>query len=179
MDCPAFGELSMHARALLLEVARQFVRNNNGRLLLSMAHMKKRGWKSASMLFKCKKELLDGGFIFETVKGHRPNKASWYALTWFQLDKLKGYDPETERCFQRSAYSKKALIKIMMLNPVRGLNIDPIRPPGGTGLVAPSPDQGAVKGHPAHESRPLHGHHLDMPSELKIIPLHNTYKDNF
>ena len=31
LDCPAYARLSMHARALLLEVARQFVRDNNGR----------------------------------------------------------------------------------------------------------------------------------------------------
>lgn len=46
LDSPAFARLSMHARALLLEVARQFVRDNNGRLLLSRAYMATRGWKS-------------------------------------------------------------------------------------------------------------------------------------
>lgn len=82
LDCPAYARLSMHARALLLEVARQYVRDNNGRLLLSRDYMAKRGWKSSDMLTKAKRELLDAGFIFETVKGHRPSKASWYAVTW-------------------------------------------------------------------------------------------------
>ena len=33
LDCPAYARLSHPARALLFELARQFVRDNNGRLL--------------------------------------------------------------------------------------------------------------------------------------------------
>mgnify|MGYP003578260505 CR=1 FL=1 len=106
MDSPAFMRLSMHARALLLEVARQFSGANNGRLLLSRVYMASRGWNSADMLTKAKRELLEGGFIFETVKGHRPNKASWYAVTWLALDKLPGYDEGAALLFERGAYRK-------------------------------------------------------------------------
>jgi len=62
----------MHARALLIEIAKQFNCGNNGKLLVTKAVMKKRGWNSSSMLAKAKKELLDNNFIFETFKGHRP-----------------------------------------------------------------------------------------------------------
>jgi hypothetical protein len=117
IDSKAYRGLSMHARAVLLEVARQFVRDNNGRLLLSMNYMRKRGWNSASMLAKAKKELIDSGLIFETVKGHRPNKASWYAITWHGLEKLKGYDEGAEKCFIRSAYLRLQPAKINGLNP--------------------------------------------------------------
>jgi len=106
VDSAAYGHLSMHARGLLVELARQFVRDNNGRLLLSLAYMKTRGWRSASMLTKAKRELISCGLIYETVKGHRPNKASWYALTWYSLDKIRGYDSEAEACFVRGAYKK-------------------------------------------------------------------------
>lgn len=112
LDCPAYERLSMHARALLLEVARQFVRDNNGRLLLSRAYMAKRGWNSADMLTKAKRELLDNGFIFETVKGQRPNKASWYAVTWQALDRHPGYDVGAVESFERSAYRKDAALKM-------------------------------------------------------------------
>lgn len=117
VDSVAYGKLSMHARSLLLEVARQFVRDNNGRLLLSMAYMRTRGWRSASMLTKAKKELIAWDLIYETVKGHRPNKASWYALTWYALDKMKGFDPEAEACFVRAAY-KKWEVKMKGLDPI-------------------------------------------------------------
>ena len=92
LDCPGYARLSVHARALLLEVARQYHRDDNGRMLLSRAYLQTRGWKSVDMLTKAKRELLDAGFIFQTVMGHRPNRASWFAVTWRVLDKLPGYD---------------------------------------------------------------------------------------
>ena len=76
LDCPAYARLSHPARALLFELARQFVRDNNGRLLASAAYLAKRGWKSADVITRAKRDLIEAGFVHETVKGHRPNKAS-------------------------------------------------------------------------------------------------------
>lgn len=109
LDCPAYAALSYPARALLIEVARQFVRDNNGRMLLSIAYLSKRGWKSSDVITRAKRELLAAGFIFETVMGHRPNKASWYAVTWRALDKLQGYDEGATASFVRGAYRSNAL----------------------------------------------------------------------
>lgn len=164
LDCPAYGRLSMHARALLLEVARQFVRDNNGRLLLSRAYMATRGWKSMDMLNKCKAELLEAGFIFQTVQGHRPNKASWYAVTWRTLDKLPGYDAGAERCFERGAYQKGAPLKNANLGPPHGTESPAIAPPHGTDTLPAVPPHGAIR--PVLGVRPVppHGHHLETPS---------------
>lgn len=109
LDCPAYTALSYPARALLMEVARQFVRDNNGRMLLSIAYLSKRGWKSSDVITRAKRELLAAGFIFETVMGHRPNKASWYAVTWRTLDKLQGYDEGATASFIRGAYMSTVL----------------------------------------------------------------------
>ena len=46
LDCPAYGHLPHPARSLLLEFARQYVRDNNGRLLASGAFLGARGWTS-------------------------------------------------------------------------------------------------------------------------------------
>lgn len=92
LDSPAYRGLSHPGRSLLMEIARQYVRDNNGRLLASAAYLSKRGWTSSDVITRAKRELLNAGFIFETVKGARPNKASWYAITWHPLDKIKGYD---------------------------------------------------------------------------------------
>lgn len=162
LDCPAYARLSMHARALLLEVARQFVRDNNGRMLLSRAYMEPRGWKSVDMLTKAKRELLEGGFIFQTVQGHRPNKASWYAVTWRALDKLPGYDPGAEKCFERSAYEKGQPLKTASLKPPHGTGRADIEPPHGTGNVPPVPPHGAIRAFSGIRSIPPHGHHLDV-----------------
>src|SRR6218665_2481576 len=92
LDSRAYLGLSHPARALLLELARQLHGDDNGRLLLSRAHLLPRGWKSADVLQRAKQELLDAELVFETVKGQRPNKASWYAVTWHRLGKQDGFD---------------------------------------------------------------------------------------
>ena len=175
LDCPAYGRLSMYARALLFEVARQFVRDNNGRLLLSRAYMATRGWKSNDMLNKCKAELLDGDFIFETVMGHRPNKASWYALTWRSLDKIPGYDAGTEQLFRRGAYQQNMPLKNASLTPPHGTGKPAIAPPHGTERKPTVPPHGAIEAHFGVLSVPPHGHHLEMPS-IAVNCQHGIYK---
>lgn len=175
LDCPAYARLSMHARALLLEVARQFVRDDNGRMLLSRAYMETRGWKSVDMLTKAKRELLEGGFIFQTVMGHRPNKASWYAVTWRALDKLPGYDAGAEKCFERGAYQKTAPLIGAVLIPPHGTERAVIVPPHGTETLPTVPPHGAIRGVFAPVSVPPHGHPLDMPS-IAINPEHGIYR---
>lgn len=166
IDSKAYERLSVHARALLIEVARQFVRDNNGRLLLSRAFMETRGWKSSDMLTKAKRELLEGGFIFETVKGHRPNRASWYAVTWQTLDRHPGYDPGAVELFRRSAYLRCDPLKNTSLRPSHGTERPAIAPPHGTGESAPVPPHGPIRAVSAPLSVPPHGHHLEMPSAV-------------
>lgn len=165
MDSPAYSHLSMHARGLLLELARQFSGDNNGRLLLSRAYMEKRGWKSADMLTKAKRELLAGGFIHETVKGQRPNRASWYAVTWQRLDRIPGYDPGALESFERGAY-RFNVAKNASLCPSHGTESPPIAPPHGTGALSVVPRHGAIRPSKAASSVPPHGHHLEMPSAV-------------
>lgn len=164
LDCPAYARLSHPARALLFEVARQFVRDNNGRLLLSRAYMAKRGWKSADTVGNAKRELLTAGFIHETVMGHRPNKASWYAVTWRSLDKMLGYDPGAAETFKRSAYQQSVPMKNASLSPPAGTERVLIVPPAGTGRVPTVPPAGPIKAVLSPPSVPPAGHHLEMPS---------------
>lgn len=165
LDCAAYSHLSMHARALLLELGRQFSGDNNGRLLLSRAYMERRGWKSADMLTKAKRELLAGGFIHETVKGQRPNRASWYAVTWQRLDRIPGYDPGALESFERGAYRFNAG-KNAALCPSHGTESRSIAPPHGTGAPSVVPPHGAIRPEKAGASVPPHGHLLEMPSAV-------------
>ena len=164
LDCHSYAALSHPAKALLLEVARQFVRDNNGRMLLSRVYMAARGWKSADVIDRAKRELLESGFIFQTVMGHRPNKASWFAVTWRALDKLPGYDPGAEKCFERGAYQKGQPMKNASLSPPHGIGRPLIAPPHGIGKPPPVPPHGAIRPVLPLRSVPPHGHHLEMPS---------------
>lgn len=176
LDCPAYASLSHPARALLLEVARQYHRDDNGRMLLSMKHLKTRGWFSAGVIQKAKQELLDSGFIFETVKGHWPKTASWHAVTWRTLDKLPGYDPGTAECFERGAYrlappkEKRPAPTLKRpksdagLIPSDGTYEAPIVPPHGIEECFLVPPHGTIKTNFKVFSIPSNGLPLDMPS---------------
>lgn len=191
LDCSAYRSLSMHARALLFEVARQFVRDNNGSLLLSRAYMAERGWNSVDMLTKAKRELLEAGFIYETVKGQRPNKASWYAVTWRALDPNPKYDVGASQGFKRGAYATGSACNIVppskppkptreqlyerwrttpkndVLVPPHGTEPRSIGPPHGTEPFPVVPPHGTNKATFGGPSVPPHGHHLDMPSAAR------------
>lgn len=168
MDCPAYARLSHPARGLLMEFARQFVRDNNGRLLASGAYLAKRGWTSTDVITRAKRELLEAGFIFETVKGQRPNKASWYAVTWRALDKCTGYDFRIQGAFERGAYLKNEPLKIDALTPRDGVESARIAPSHGVRPPATTPSHGAIRPHLDQVSTPSHGDHLEKPSVRKF-----------
>ena len=163
LDSPNFKKLSANAKALLLEVGRQLGKNNNGRLLLSKAYLLPRGWKSSDMISKGKKELLDCGFIYETVMGHRPNKASWYAITWQGLDKDSRYDAGAWEGWRhaRSGYKNTLLI------PSNGTKEHSIEPADGIAIATTSPLGGTIKPNNCYLPIPLGGNHLEIPSKLR------------
>lgn len=170
LDCAAYARLGHPARALLLEVCRQYVSDNNGRLLLSAAYLGPRGWKSNDVIHRAKQELLEGGFIHETVKGGRPNKASWYAVTWHPIDKLAGYDPGGLESFERGAYRHCGGNQNARLRPADGAGRLRIAPPNGVEPPSPTPRNGAIGASICGPSAPSHGNHLDMPSPAHRQP---------
>lgn len=166
-DCPAYVALSHPARSLLLEIARQYCRDNNGRLLASGAYLAKRGWNSSGVIVRAKRELLDGGFIFETVKGHRPNRASWYAVTWQRLDKLQGYDAGALECFERGAFQKSQPLK-KSLTPSPAVERPLIAPSQGVGSPSATSSKGAIRTVLTPSPTPSEGDHLEVPSAARL-----------
>lgn len=159
IDCPAYSKLSHPARSLLLEIDRQYVRDNNGRLLASFSYLRQRGWTSSDTITKAKRQLLNAGFIHETVKGCRPNKASWYAVTWRTLDWSKRYDEGAVETFIRGAYEKNVLLR-----PSQELKSTLVAPFTDAAECPSVPPDGAIKLDSLSHSRPPHGNHLEEPS---------------
>ena len=153
LDSSAYQSLSHPARSLLMELARQYVRDNNGRLLCSMAYLGPRGWSSNDVITRALRELVAAGFVHQTVQGHRPNKAGWYAITWQTLDRHAGYDAGAVEGFHRSAYQHLQQDSAPRTAPSRGV---------GRGSTAPS--GGAVEGVFDRSSTPSDGDHLEKPS---------------
>lgn len=112
LKCQAYINLSYPAKTLLVDLAMQTsnAAANNGQLLCTEKHMTKRGWNSKGTLQRAKKELIENGFLYETVKGRLPNRAAWYALTFYSLGKRCDYDSGAERGFKRGAYDKNPLL---------------------------------------------------------------------
>lgn len=170
LDCQAYQTLSHPAKALLFEFARQWVRDNNGRLLASRAYLSKRGWGSADVIQRAKTELITAGFVHETVKGHRPNKAGWYAVTWRTLDRIPGYDVGAAETFKRGAYRKNT-----PLIPSGGTGGASIAPSGGTERKRTVPSPGTIRPTFAPSPVPSPGHHLDKPSTGSCEPAHTHH----
>jgi hypothetical protein len=178
LDSAGYLGLSYIARALLIEVARQYHGDDNGRMLLSRSYLATRGWYSADAIQRAKKELLAAGFIFQTVTGMRPNKASWYAVTWRSLDKLPGYDVGVEDAFVRHAYlktlakgkrppppaptRKRELLKNAGLIPAAGTADTKIVPASGTERATPVPAPGAIREANGLSLVPPPGHPLEV-----------------
>jgi hypothetical protein len=169
LDCPAYARLSHPARSLLLEFSRQYVRDNNGRLLASGAYLARRGWKSSDVIYRAKQELMEAGFIHETVMGHRPNKASWYAVTWLALDRLPGFDAGAVETFKRGAYRENVPWKNATLRPSHGVERPSIAPSHGVETSPPTPSHGAIGALLTDPPTPSHGNHLEVPSPAACI----------
>lgn len=153
-----YKSLSHTAARLLWDIAAQCHIDDNGRLLAGWAKMSARGWKSADTLHRARIELVSAGFLFQTVQGHRPNKASWYALTWFPLAKLNGYDAGTEYNFRRWAFENSNL------DPIAGQGNHLVAPTIGQRNSVASSANGPIRSKNSDEPNTAIGHPLEMPS---------------
>jgi len=98
IDSPAFADMSSSACKLLLLLARQLTKTNNGHLQASFKWCSKRGFGSEHTLKDAIASLIAHGFIYRT-RSHGANK-TWarYAVTWLSItDKkelfLAGFNP--------------------------------------------------------------------------------------
>lgn len=168
IDSPAYRALSYPARALLIDICRQFHGDDNGRLLASRKKLAEFGWTSNDVIHRAKVELLKAGFIYETVMGARPNKASWYALTFHCLDRLDGYDPGAAAGFERSAYLKNAVPFVRLAGQMH----PSIAPASGTDGTPTVPLAGVMRGDSITSPIPPAGHPLEVPS----IPISSNHR---
>ena len=133
VDSPAYMGLSHPAKALLIEIDRQYVRDNNGRLIATRAYLKKRVWKSKDVVTRALRELLNAKLIHQTVQGHRPNKASWFAVTYRRLDRISGYDFGAPENFAFTGFlAMNMKFENAKLKPLKGVDNSKIEPSSGT-----------------------------------------------
>lgn len=90
IDSPAFADLTPTARNLLLLMARQLTKDNNGHLQAAFKWCNRYGIGSEKTLSKAIANLILHGFIYRT-RSHGANGA-WarYAVTWLPIKKREG-----------------------------------------------------------------------------------------
>lgn len=89
LDSPAYIAMSAHAKALLVDIARQFRGHNNGDLAVAWSLMQRRGWRSHDTLQRARDELIATGLIEQTRQGGR-HRCSLFAVTWHAIDACGG-----------------------------------------------------------------------------------------
>ena len=137
IDSPSYRALGYPARALLIDVARQYTGSNNGRLVACAKYLKPLGWNSNDTVTRALGELKESGLLIETRMGMRPNRAAWFALGWYQLDAVPGMDIDP-RTYRTGAYKIAALIPRGGVERVRTV------PAGGVRASAVAPFAGAI-----------------------------------
>ena len=168
VDSPAYMGLSYPAKALLVEIGRQYVRDNNGRLLASRAYLRKRGWKSQDVISRALRELIEAKLIHQTVQGHFPKTASWFAVTWRNLDRITGYDAGAAETFQRGCFVSMVL-QNASLKPSSGTDRLQIVLSCGKETLSVVPSSGSMSVNFEAAPVPSGGHHLDTPSALPDV----------
>jgi hypothetical protein len=82
LDSATYQSLGYSSRALLIDIASQFKGENNGLLVACDKFLKPRGWNSKATISKALKELRESGLLIMTRQGMRPNKASYFGISW-------------------------------------------------------------------------------------------------
>lgn len=90
IDSAAYADLSFAARSVLVLLARQLTKDNNGHLQASFKWMSRYGLGSENTLGKALKQLISHGFIYRTRCGGFHRGASFYAVTWLSIKKKQG-----------------------------------------------------------------------------------------
>jgi hypothetical protein len=89
LDDTIYITLPDPAKALLLDIARQYNGSNNGDLSATLTTLNQRGWTSNSKLRRALAILLDSELIILTRQGGR-HQCHLYALSWESIDDCKG-----------------------------------------------------------------------------------------
>ncbi len=89
IDSDAYADLTYSARSLLLLIARQLTKGNNGHLQATYSYMRRFGL-SKNTLGRAIRELISHGMIYRTRSGGYQQGAAQYAVTWLPIINRQG-----------------------------------------------------------------------------------------
>lgn len=97
--------LSLSAQSLLIALLYQYNGRNNGALKITGTVLGGR-WQSNRQRLRARDELVREGFVVQLFQGRRPNKASLYAVTCFDLDPHRDHDAAEVNQFKVGAWKR-------------------------------------------------------------------------
>ena len=111
IDSPAFADLTPSAVKLLLLLARQLTKDNNGHLQATFSYMRRFEF-SENTLSRAIQELIAHGMIYRTRSGGYQQGAAQYAVTWLKVTNrqgvfLDGFKPYAWRDWKPEQPAKK------------------------------------------------------------------------
>lgn len=89
IDSDAYADLTYSARSLLILIARQLTKYNNGHLQATFSYMR-RFEISENTLSRAIRELISHGMIYRTRSGGYQQGAAQYAVTWLSITNKEG-----------------------------------------------------------------------------------------
>ena len=89
IDSPAYADLTFSARSLLVLIARQLSKDNNGHLQATFTYLEHFGF-SVNTLSRATRELIAHGFIYRTKSGGFHQGAAKFAVTWLTVKNTAG-----------------------------------------------------------------------------------------
>ncbi|MEY4593018.1 MAG: hypothetical protein RIR18_1913 [Pseudomonadota bacterium] len=85
IDSEAYANLTFSARSLLVLIARQLSKDNNGHLQATFSYLHRFGFDSERTLARGIAELIAHGMIYRTRSGGYQQGPSKYAVTWLPI----------------------------------------------------------------------------------------------
>ena len=112
LDSETFANITPSAVLLMLLLARQLNRDNNGHLQATFSFMSKHGMRSEHTLSRSIAELIAHNLIYRTRAGGYRKAAALYALTWLPIKNreglyLDGFKPHSWRDWKAPATPPK------------------------------------------------------------------------
>jgi hypothetical protein len=194
LGSPGYRQAGHAARSLLIDIAMQYTGHNNGKLVACAKYVEPIGWNSNGTVQRALRELQACGLLLETRKGARPNKAAWFALTWYDLDPAQGLDIDA-KLYRRGDYMRPELVapidgssrtakatearKLAALNrrterenaaltPRHGAMRLAVAPAVGARASICKPSDGAIRPTSTGAATPSSGAYLEIPSASSV-----------
>jgi len=89
IDSPSYADLTYSAQSLLIQIARQLTKGNNGHLQATFSYMRRFGF-SENTLSRAIRKLISHGMIYRTRSGGYQQGAAQFAVTWLSITDKKG-----------------------------------------------------------------------------------------